>query len=828
MAMTDIRKLKAKNDKGTLSSTIISHSLATARLAIRVLDNWLLSKSIMSREQDSELSGIRKAVATAAMLHDIGKITDDFQKKLKKNVPVIDNFDEAQPIDADWENPKSRKQQYYRHNVMSWALALKMINFRNSRYTDKILSAVLYHHVVYQKDIYTIGCNSTTAGDAFSILSTDERHKAKELISELSRISSDEFGTSFKLSSTVSSDDKKLEEQNLTVKITDPSVSQSYNEAAKYTIIRTVLINADRMLATYPELESHIISNDFSEADSLIKHIDVLEHADAFKDFDMDSVKSLYDKARFDKQLDTLNIASDFFNKNGGTFKLSASAGWGKTLFGILYTIMTGKKTIWVLPINLIADGTYRSIKSEIERMKLQDKLSVGLYMKGSYVYGDENSDILIMIIDSFLAPLYRNTDAHLFIRRLGCNVIFDEYHEFFTGEPLFAGFINTMFARNWYTDSNTLLMSATPRTLQVFELFSKYGKFIEYRPEPFNGNMNIKVRFKKVLHSSSLNITSNDAFVIMPTISSAQEVYEKQKASEDDILHSRFIDSDRKIKEERLYSAHDKHSIREDRNVEYGTHILITGNDISANSVYEVPMCPDKTIQAVFGRCGRFMEKFYKNKGNYYVVEVTDKDQRAAITKLRNQMLSDELCKRWIEMLREYDGKTMTKNELYALWEKFYRDNRADIQKAEYVFIREAYRSLYDMRPYATRKRNQESDVKILPSKPGWRGENNTIFVIPENIKADKDAIKIDSTSVEFLDDEWNHTAMKKKTNFMMRRIPNFKYIFRNGKYMDKKEMFRYAKNENTPLLLTTFVYRSDIGLVSNRTIGKLNMKKK
>ena len=56
-----------------------------------------------------------------------------------------------------------------------------------------------------------------------------------------------------------------------------------------------------------------------------------------------------------------------------------------------------------------------------------------------------------------------------------------------------------------------------------------------------------------------------------------------------------------------------------------------------------------------------------------------------------------------------------------------------------------------------------------------------------------------------------------------MMRRIPNFKYIFRNGRDFGKEELLKYAKCENTPLLLTTFVYRSDIGLVSSKTLERI-----
>jgi CRISPR-associated endonuclease Cas3-HD len=807
---------KFNHVSGRPTETLIEHSMATARLAVWILDNWLLSKNA---KRYMKIEDVREAVAIAAALHDVGKACDDFQKKVYKEKPVEDSLMNAQPIDAEWKNSKSIGRPYFRHNVVSWAFVSRYVQ---CKLEEQVLSAILYHHVIYPKDTAGKSNSTLTSSDVIWNMNAgaEEKERIVNTIKTLCEMCNTEFGTSARIYpngySNPCKNSQEIDDVRLTQKIDNPSAMSMYIHSSEYLIIRTSVIYADRMLAMYPGLTESINSGDYSIVKNLLDKMDVLEHAEELKGFDITKLKDAtgrpaYDLVRLKSQLETLDKMEEFFSQGNGIFNLSASAGWGKTLFGLNHIIRSGKKALWIQPINQIADGTYRSIISEIEHMGLQEKLSVGLFVTGEFVYGNEDSDIIVMIVDSFLSPLYKNTNAHLFIRRLGCTVIFDEYHELFCREPLFPGFVKTLFARNSSTNSQTLLMSATPKKLPVFEK----GRYMECRPEPFNGDMKIRIHYMKIENLNQIDVKENDAFVILPKVEMVQQMYSilKKRNKTSGILHARYSKDDKLKKREQMYQSHDKHSLQCIRNVTVGTHIISTGNDISASAIYEVCLTPDKSIQAVFGRCGRFREEFYNGVGDYYVIDIND----GGITRLRNEMYDAKLTAKWIDVLKSYDGRTITKNELYELWEEFHKDNKEELNKLYNQFMRDGDIIMSNMRPYATRRRNDDTDEKILPSNDGWRGANNTIYTVARN-KQDIQ-IEYDSESLNYVKEEWDDkNARRARIALFNKNIPNFKHIFNIDNPPTKEAMFRLAKSNASPMLLYHHIYDSDFGLLTPR----------
>ena len=117
-----------------------------------------------------------------------------------------------------------------------------------------------------------------------------------------------------------------------------------------------------------------------------------------------------------------------------------------------------------MVPRNVIAEGTYRSVCSERDKMGYtEDDISIGLLITGQWKHGSIDSDIIITNIDNFLSMMIKNNMAGHLIKEIGCNIIFDEYHEFLCRQELFAGFIEFVYTRCKFTHSKTLLLSATP-----------------------------------------------------------------------------------------------------------------------------------------------------------------------------------------------------------------------------------------------------------------------------------------------------------------------------------------------------------------------------
>ena len=134
--MTDIDSILAKND----GTTLVSHTMAVKNMAAALCEN--ITDDI----------NFRKRCCTAAVLHDIGKCTNEFQETLNTAADNIGNI---------------------RHNIISWAVSCCC--FSNNTAQRQISNAVLYHHVA------PTGADSDTkAFDIYQSLTDEEKMLIKE------------------------------------------------------------------------------------------------------------------------------------------------------------------------------------------------------------------------------------------------------------------------------------------------------------------------------------------------------------------------------------------------------------------------------------------------------------------------------------------------------------------------------------------------------------------------------------------------------------------------------------------------------------------------
>lgn len=309
---------------------------------------------------------------------------------------------------------------------------------------------------------------------------------------------------------------------------------------------------------------------------------------------------------------------------------LGASAGFGKTLTGLLWFLKENKKLIWVVPRNVIADGTYDSIIKELEKIQ-QTTIKVTLYRSGNVIKSNynaneeklEKADILITNIDSLLNRYIKNDMSQYLFNLYASNIIFDEYHDFFCDKPLFANFIRLLWAKTLYTNSKTLFLSATPLKFDCFydNETKNIIKYYDHSNIPiYNGDMIMNIHYSEYNDINDFKIQNKDAFVITNTVKQSQMVFNNICDDNTMLLHSRFTDFDRKNKEDAIYMTHDKFSNINKRNLVIGTNIIGVGLDISANHIYDFVISPESTIQRGCGRGGRFNEKEYNNEINYDV----------------------------------------------------------------------------------------------------------------------------------------------------------------------------------------------------------------
>lgn len=497
---------------------------------------------------------------------------------------------------------------------------------------------------------------------------------------------------------------------------------------------------------------------------------------------------------------------------------IKASAGFGKTLIGIRWIMRNKKKTLWVTPRNVIATGTYDSIISELDTMGYSDKISVGLLLQGEYKQGNEKSDIIVTNIDNFLSMMVKNNMAHNLLKELAGNVIFDEYHEFLCEQPLFAAFISYAYARTNWTISKSLFLSATAIR---FDAYFCWDNINSIHPKAYNGDMKVKIHINKYndINEFKLSEANKDSLVITHTVKQSQQIYRQvsELFSDTSLLHAMFTDTRRKEIEDMLYKTHGKKSNVAQRNAVIGTNALSTGLNISAHNIYDFIINPEGTIQRGCGRGGRFGEKEYDCVNYHVCILEGDKSSDTFISRTYDK----DLYFKWYKMLEEYNGKIITKDKIYELYDEFYSNNESLFMEYIYnTFIKSAS-CLKRFFPYAThRKDKSKSDRKKLSKNYSYRGEGNSIYVTARYTDNDElvcEPIVIDVTRI--LEDEIKEMEAQKYhyNEFKKNSEKSFKHIYKGWHACFPEDWFRIALSYDTPLALYFARYNDKIGLIMN-----------
>lgn len=784
--------LFAKSDDDT---TLYQHSEGVTRIT-DYLFKRLIRKDISWNDDNDSTDDFYKEVITAAALHDIGKCSKRFQeyirgKKSKKTETTQDGL-----IISNGDNDKKKNDEvnFVHHNVLAWAYLNKY-----RKISSIVKTNILYHHVVIKplwneatwKSIMAIEEKNDKNLDAFN-----------EFYDYMVSYCADTYGVTINKEFCKNKDDASID-ISLYQLITPEDLYSDLDESSKYLILRALIVFADRYVSAHYSDIDLICKGDKDYLDNMFNTVIdnpnlPNDEVNLMKDSDGNYV---YDVERLASQNDVLEKINSSDN-----CIVSASAGFGKTLVGLRWILQNKKKTLWVVPRNVIAQGTYDQICTELEKMGYSNKVSVGMLIGGEWLSGDINSDIIVTNIDNFLSMMIKNNMVDNLLKEIGGNIIFDEYHEFLGKEGLFAGFIEMVYTRCKMTNSKTLLLSATPLHFE-----KKYFKNIIHFTEatPYNGKMNVKIEYHNLKSIRELFVKSKDSFVICNTVKQSQTAFkELSKNSDDDILiHSRFPRNRRNELENKIYEFHGKNSDVKCRNNVFGTNIIGVGLDISAKHIYDFVITPENTIQRGCGRGGRFNESEYKNEIEYHVCELSKKTD---FKRIIESQTSEELSDKWLQILKKYDGRSITKDELYKLYNKYYEENDKDINVLWDDFLKESSEKLMKLRPYKVI--SSETTKSKLSQCNGYRGTNDSIYVTVKYKDGYCEPIIVDKKRI--CDDDKVVTNTKEKyLKYLKKTIDNKHKI----KTITEELLFSYALNEETPLLLEYSSYDDKMGLALN-----------
>lgn len=787
-------------------TTLIDHSKAVTNFTAFLFDRIINSKAEFS-DAYYTIKDLRDELIACAAMHDIGKCSKSFQDFIKSKRNANKTYDDG----------LEKKDNLITHNVIGWAYLNNYTDF-----SEEVKSAVLHHHVVldYMADLTAkqiIGKNK----DSLNVMN--------EFFDEMAAYCKEAFGveikrTDKKKSNTIvnnvfiynnfSGDDDALSDD-------DDDLLDDLDDNAKYILFRSIIIFADRVVSGHHSDTNRFIDYDEDLMGRLLNQMisNTSLPDDNVNELKNESGEFVYNQERLKTQNDLLN---DILKQNNSI--VSASAGFGKTLVGLRWILANKKRTLWVVPRNVIANGTYQSLKSELETMQMTNKVSIALLLHSEYIEGDEKADIIVTNIDNFLSPMVKNNQSHKLIQEIGGNVIFDEYHEFMSDCPLYSAFIGLLYTRTMFTNTKTLLLSATP--LRFDKAFGMDNNITFLKAAPFNGDMKVNVKVQEMENVTDLKADWKDTFIFTNTVRQAQDIYSHLNKNSDNILmHARFPKQKRIDIENNVYEKHGKHSIVAKRNTVVSTNILGVGIDASAKSSYDFAVSPEDTIQRGCGRTGRFAEKGYDGEINYTLcVLVNNPSTKNFITRTYNSSLNEE----WIKVIKAFDGKTITKNDLYDAYYKFYKDNSEVADRMFRRFFNKSAEELMKLRPYSSKKKKVKSseDEEKLMDGLSYRGMNSSIYVVANYKDKEKlcDPIILDRKFIGKFETEGPalKERFKKFRSFVKntkddKRIDAFKHMFKDYGNMEDDDAFKLALRKDTPLFLSYAEYDDTLGLRVN-----------
>lgn len=698
----------------------------------------------------------------SSYLHDIGKLTSSFQKFLNGIV----------------KKPNNK----YSHNEIGWAF---LTTYLSDDFKDKeiINNIVYWHHGI---------TNEQSSDNSVSILNSVDQESINNMITYLISVVGEENVSQYS------------DNYPIPTPMYYPNDVNIGRSLPILSTLRSILVTADRLGSEYTS-------------------IDIVDDTIIDSYFNMDReinvTKTKYDNTgeRFERQK---SIVSNI----GQTTVVKSPAGSGKTLIGVLWSLKHREKVIWVVPRNTIAYSLYDSISKELSNVNVDT--SVQLVLSGEIkktnsddeIYG---SNIIITNIDNFLSPTYKNNLMHISTLVVGCTVIFDEFHELISNDPYFALFINIMRVRHRFTESKTLLLSATP--LPVYNLWETFSKKCvvlpnkeEHYPAIHTKRYDIKISQTKPIINSNCN-----TLVIKNTISNSQ--IEMNDGEYSDLLHSKFLDDVKVSKLENLLSKYGKENDRDESmdNV-VGTHMIQASVDVSFNHLVEDVLSPESTIQRI-GRCDRFGD--YENTPNITIYKPKEKigSETYSNNKIIEQLYDKDLNNLWYEFIEDnLSDKQLTLDEIYVLYNKFSNDNANRIKRYVENIHTNSLTSLSNIYPIKFFNDTYDKSIKTAGSNK-LRSSSNEIFFIVKRDDSEEWVGPFNEKLVRNIDQQFNEEGniLRRMKNTMKKIMKSnnsdFDYTeIINNKRITLDGVRRYGKKSNTPYIRYDLQYNEELGLIN------------
>lgn len=735
----------------------------------------------------------------AIIYHDMGKINDKFQNKIRgiKNTFNVSEIPHGHLSICFIDFKNVFKDSYYTNDEIE-----KYINCDGDDtykiLRKKILAAAIYYH----HDRENISDRSFEIRDLMKL----EIDKLKDIKIEFNRedlkdikiikVPSNKY---FDFSLSFLSDVGEY------YKVKKSRVAQK-----QYVIIKGLLNKIDYASSAHEIVD---IKNDFLE-----------EH--------MENVLSSFKKNNPNAEWN--NLQKYMLKNKDNNVVAIAQTGMGKTEAGLLW--IGNNKGFFTLPLKTAINSIYDRVRGEIkdgltEKVALlhSDMSSRYLSIKDDYEssFTEENIDLeeYITRTKQFSMPLTICTADQIFdfvYKYNGCEikmatlayskVIIDEI-QMYSPEVLAV----IILALEWLVDLGGKFCILTA-TLPPFVLDELSKRNIDIKPQVFIDDKKVRHSIKVIkdsIYSEFIleKFDNNKILVICNTVKQAQKIYRELKQHEElegkvNIFHNSFIKKDRNIKEEKILKFTEKD------NVESGIWIATQVAEASLDVDFDMLVTELSDINGLLQRMGRcYRKREFNGEGyNCFVFDGGDGKTSGVYSRNGKGVIEETIFNLSKESLEGVDGK-LTESKKLDLINSIYCSEK--IKKTDY------YRKYIDRIEYINSLNFNELGKK--ETKEMLR-EIKSTDIIPksvydENEEKIKAACDVLSKSIKNFDNEYNIKKIKEDKirareviRDLMVSVPlSIFYSIDKGLVEDKKIYFNHT------LKIVDIEYSSEYGLCRN-----------
>ena len=671
-------------------------------------------------------------IKIACETHDLGKMNSRFQKKLYKSINKEKLFEYDKYIEGLYKNINIKEIP---HGILSCSfLNIDELEDRfGTDYTEAVVSAVYNHH---QRDFSDI-----------------KNKDIKEVVNKDLKKYADIY-------------DKNLQCDSFSIQmnVIKEGIDNDYEFWLKFIVIKGMLNKIDYAASV-------CVYN---------KEKRIYEFGINKDDFEMTADNSCEKVlSKFKENQYKLNDCQEFMNNNKDkNIIVVASTGIGKTEGALLWA--GDSKTFYTLPIKVSINAIYERIKIQgyydKEKITILHSDAVSELMKEDADFGDTwdkygkskklSYPFTVCTIDQLFYFVFKSLGTEIFPATLKYSkIIIDEIQSY---TPEITAFI--LYGLKVINDlgGQFCIMTATLPPI-IKELMERENMKFEtpkiFIKEDENGN-SIKRHFIKFIefkdeeekdfnYNEILKKSKNKkVLIICNTVRRSQDVYIKLKEknkqnTEINLLHSRFIFKDRKIKEKIIQEF--ASTKEEDRNNDAGiwisTQIVEASLDIDFDVLY-TDMCSADSLLQRMGRCYR--NRIYeKDEPNIFIY-----DTKIGVGNGKNSVYDLDIYDRSVKFIKEYDNNIFTEEQKLKYIDKVY--NTKDLENSDYLeSINKNYEALKNLQPAFIDKSDAADlfraidSVTVIPKEIYLsliRDDNNIIneyFEIKDKEKKTKDDLK-------------------------------------------------------------------------------------